>query len=182
MRTVFIHSIITLLSLSSLKAVNGGKSLFFLYTMTDSPRLALLYMYFFDYYDSFLPFIHVSCPSVQKKSSGDDVPFRNLVWACVCIVSDVICFYLLLFNLSLSLATPQDNPDWKQWLSFAVQFFLLPYQLSYDFVWDWESVHYWTSRIIMWNCFMLTLREGQILWNLRRQIHLGWEKSLKFVS
>ncbi|XP_053338469.1 bifunctional apoptosis regulator-like [Clarias gariepinus] len=120
------------------KAVNGGKTLLLLYTMTDSPRLTILYMFFFNYYDSFLPFIHTSCPSAQK-SSGDDLPFRNL-----------------------------DSPDWRQWLSFGVQFFLLPYQLCYDFVWNWQDVHYWTSRWVMWHCLMLTLREGQILWNLRK--------------
>ncbi|XP_060750880.1 bifunctional apoptosis regulator-like [Tachysurus vachellii] len=125
------------------KAVNGGKSLFLLYIMTDSPRFAILYMYIFDYYDLFLPFIHISCPSAQKKSSEDDVPFRNL-----------------------------DSPDSRQWLSFAVQFFLLPYQLCYDFVWNWQDIHYWTTLLVMWNCFLLTLHEGQILWSLRSHINL----------
>ncbi|XP_053499445.1 bifunctional apoptosis regulator-like [Ictalurus furcatus] len=133
------------------KAVNGGKSLILLFTMTDSPRLTILYMYFFDYYDSFLPFIHVSCPSAQKNSSGDDLPFMNL-----------------------------DSPDWRQWLSFTVQFCLLPYQLIYDFAWDWQDVHYWTSRIIMWHCFTLTLREGQILWRLRSHIHLRTIRTMFF--
>ncbi|XP_038618738.1 bifunctional apoptosis regulator [Tachyglossus aculeatus] len=44
------------------KAVNPGKSLFLLYALKSSPRLSMLYLYLFDYADTFLPFIHTICP------------------------------------------------------------------------------------------------------------------------
>ncbi|KAL7865100.1 hypothetical protein AOLI_G00165200 [Acnodon oligacanthus] len=119
------------------KAVNGGKSLFLLIAMNDSPRFTILYIYLLDYYDSFLPFIHISCPSLTE-SSEDDLAFRNL----------------------------QETPDWKQWAEFLVKYSLLPYQLLADFAWDWLDVHYWTVRIVLWNALLLTLREACILRNL----------------
>ncbi|KAI4897640.1 hypothetical protein NFI96_015832 [Prochilodus magdalenae] len=119
------------------KAVNERKSLFLLLAMNDSPRFAMLYIYIFDYYDSFLPFIHISCPSLTK-SSGEDLPFRYL----------------------------QDTPDWTQWAEFLVKFFLLPYQLLADFSWDWLDVHYWTVRIVLWNALLLTVREAHLLRSL----------------
>ncbi|PIO23976.1 hypothetical protein AB205_0021160, partial [Aquarana catesbeiana] len=52
-------------------AVNPGKSLFLLYALKSSPRLSMLYMYLFDYTDSFLPFIHTTCP--LKEENEDDL-------------------------------------------------------------------------------------------------------------
>ncbi|XP_062871450.1 bifunctional apoptosis regulator-like isoform X2 [Trichomycterus rosablanca] len=125
------------------KAVNGGKSLFYSYAMTDSPRLTLLYMYMFDYHDSFLPFIHTSCPSALNSSSEEALSFRNL-----------------------------EEPNRMQWLAFGVKFVLLPYQLISDFAWHWMDVHYWTARIVMWHALMLTLREGDLVWRLRGHLNL----------
>ncbi|XP_007246144.2 bifunctional apoptosis regulator-like [Astyanax mexicanus] len=116
------------------KALHRGKSLFLLLSMINSPRLTILYIYAFDYYDSFLPLIHISCPSVTK-SSDDGLSFRNL----------------------------QEPPDWAQWAEFLVKLCLLPYQLLADFAWDWLDVHYWTSLFVIWNAFLLTLREARLL-------------------
>ncbi|XP_072552790.1 bifunctional apoptosis regulator-like [Salminus brasiliensis] len=119
------------------KAVHRGTSLFLLLAMINTPRLTVLYIYFFDYYDSFLPFIHICCPSLSK-SSEEGLSFRNL----------------------------QDTPDWKQLAEFLVKLCLLPYQLLADFAWDWLDVHYWTSLFIIWSAFLLTLREVRLLRNL----------------
>lgn len=61
-----------------LQAVNPGRSLFLLYALKSSPRLGLLYLYLFDYTDSFLPFIHTICP-LQEGSSGEDILTKLLV-------------------------------------------------------------------------------------------------------
>ncbi|XP_074136669.1 bifunctional apoptosis regulator [Sminthopsis crassicaudata] len=49
------------------KAVNPGKSLFLLYALKSSPRLSMLYLYLFDYAETFLPFIHTICPVQEKE-------------------------------------------------------------------------------------------------------------------
>ncbi|XP_066528474.1 bifunctional apoptosis regulator-like [Hoplias malabaricus] len=115
------------------KAVNEGKSLFLLLSMTEYPRLSILYLYFFDYYDSFLPFIHISCPS-STKSSEEGLPFRNL-----------------------------ETPDWKQWTEFVVRYCLLPYHLLADFAKAWLDVHYWTVWCVLLDALLLTVREASDL-------------------
>ncbi|KAM9583958.1 bifunctional apoptosis regulator isoform 3-T3 [Trichechus inunguis] len=54
------------------KAVNPGRSLFLLYALKSSPRLGLLYLYLFDYTDTFLPFIHTICP-LQEDDFREDI-------------------------------------------------------------------------------------------------------------
>lgn len=61
-----------------LQAVNPGRSLFLLYALRSSPRLGLLYLYLFDYTDTFLPFIHTICP-LQEDSSEEDILTKLLV-------------------------------------------------------------------------------------------------------
>ena len=61
-----------------LQAVNPGRSLFLLYALKSSPRLGLLYLYLFDYTDTFLPFIHTICP-LQEDNSGEDIITKLLV-------------------------------------------------------------------------------------------------------
>ena len=64
--------------LCPLQAVNPGRSLFLLYALKSSPRLGLLYLYLFDYTDTFLPFIHTICP-LQEDSPGEDILTKLLV-------------------------------------------------------------------------------------------------------
>lgn len=61
-----------------LQAVNPGRSLFLLYALKSSPRLGLLYLYLFDYTDTFLPFIHTICP-LPEDGSGEDLITKLLV-------------------------------------------------------------------------------------------------------
>lgn len=61
-----------------LQAVNPGRSLFLLYALKSSPRLGLLYLYLFDYTDTFLPFIHTICP-LQEDSPEEDILTKFLV-------------------------------------------------------------------------------------------------------
>lgn len=58
--------------------MNPGRSLFLLYALKSSPRLGLLYLYLFDYTDTFLPFIHTICP-LQEGGSSEDIITRLLV-------------------------------------------------------------------------------------------------------
>ncbi|KAG7492024.1 hypothetical protein MATL_G00009830 [Megalops atlanticus] len=120
------------------KAVNAGKSLFLLYALKSSPRLTILYLYLFDYTDSFLPFMHTCCPVQRTEQEEDDI---------------------------LTKAQP-TNPSWKQWTEFLVKYVLLPYQLIAEFAWDWLAVHYWTSRFIIVNAMLLSVLEGCALWRL----------------
>lgn len=69
---------VTLPSPCHLQAVNPGRSLFLLYALKSSPRLGLLYLYLFDYTDTFLPFIHTICP-LQEDISSDDIITKLLV-------------------------------------------------------------------------------------------------------
>ncbi|XP_030635783.1 bifunctional apoptosis regulator [Chanos chanos] len=120
------------------KALNGGKSLFLLYALKGSPRLTILYLYLFDYKDTFLPFIHTCCPSQTTQASEEGLPST----------------------------TPWEDPDWKQWVEFLVKYCLLPYQLLAEFAWDWLAVHYWTSRFVIVNAMLLSVLEGCAFWRL----------------
>uniref|UniRef100_A0A2K5IJE0 RING-type domain-containing protein n=1 Tax=Colobus angolensis palliatus TaxID=336983 RepID=A0A2K5IJE0_COLAP len=120
------------------KAVNPGRSLFLLYALKSSPRLSLLYLYLFDYTDTFLPFIHTICP-LQEDSSGEDVVTKLL---------------------------DLKEPTWKQWREFLVKYSFLPYQLIAEFAWDWLEVHYWTSRFLIINAMLLSVLELFSFWRI----------------
>ncbi|XP_066545600.1 bifunctional apoptosis regulator isoform X1 [Amia ocellicauda] len=64
------------------KAVNAGKSLFLLYAMKSSPRLTLLYLYLFDYANTFLPFMHTCCLGGKADPEEEDVLTKSLVCKC----------------------------------------------------------------------------------------------------
>uniref|UniRef100_A0A8C5ZYX9 Bifunctional apoptosis regulator n=1 Tax=Marmota marmota marmota TaxID=9994 RepID=A0A8C5ZYX9_MARMA len=120
------------------KAVNPGRSLFLLYALKSSPRLGLLYLYLFDYTDTFLPFIHTICP-LQEDSSGEDIVTKLL---------------------------DLREPTWKQWREFLVKYSFLPYQLIAEFAWDWLEVHYWTSRFLIVNAMLLSVLELFSFWRI----------------
>ncbi|XP_028912556.1 bifunctional apoptosis regulator [Ornithorhynchus anatinus] len=119
------------------KAVNPGKSLFLLYALKSSPRLSMLYLYLFDYAETFLPFIHTICP-VQED-----------------LEEDIITKLLDL-----------KDPSWKQWREFLVKYSFLPYQLIAEFAWDWLEVHYWTSRFLIVNAMLLSVLELFSFWRI----------------
>uniref|UniRef100_A0A8C5PWF0 Bifunctional apoptosis regulator n=1 Tax=Leptobrachium leishanense TaxID=445787 RepID=A0A8C5PWF0_9ANUR len=125
------------------KAVNAGKSLFLLYALKSSPRLSMLYIYFFDYAETFLPFIHTTCPLEEEQEDS--------------IISKLIDLH---------------DPTWKQWREFLVKYAFLPYQLIAEFAWDWLEVHYWTSRFIIVNAMLLSVLEVLSFWRLwsRREL------------
>lgn len=124
------------------KAVNPGKSLFLLYALKSSPRLSMLYLYLFDYTETFLPFIHTTCPTEAEEE-------------------DLVSIFLDL-----------QDPTWKQWREFLVKYSFLPYQLIAEFAWDWLEVHYWTSRFIIVNAMLLSVLELFSFWRLwsRREL------------
>uniref|UniRef100_A0A8C5K4U9 Bifunctional apoptosis regulator n=1 Tax=Jaculus jaculus TaxID=51337 RepID=A0A8C5K4U9_JACJA len=120
------------------KAVNPGRSLFLLYALKSSPRLGLLYLYLFDYTDTFLPFIHTICP-LHEDSSGEDILTKIL--------------------------DPRE-PTWRQWREFLIKYSFLPYQLIAEFAWDWLEVHYWTSRFLIVNAMLLSVLELFSFWRI----------------
>lgn len=120
------------------KAVNPGRSLFLLYALKSSPRLGLLYLYLFDYTDSFLPFIHTICP-LKENNSGEDILTKLL---------------------------DLREPTWRQWREFLVKYSFLPYQLIAEFAWDWLEVHYWTSRFLIINAMLLSVLELFSFWKI----------------
>ncbi|XP_004705922.2 bifunctional apoptosis regulator isoform X1 [Echinops telfairi] len=119
------------------KAVNPGRSLFLLYALKSSPRLGLLYLYLFDYTDTFLPFIHTICP--HEDDLGEDI---------------------------ISKLLDLREPTWKQWREFLVKYSFLPYQLIAEFAWDWLEVHYWTSRFLIVNAMLLSVLELFSFWRI----------------
>ncbi|MEE6498339.1 hypothetical protein FKM82_003049 [Ascaphus truei] len=125
------------------KAVNPGKSLFLLYALKSSPRLSMLYLYLFDYAETFLPFIHTTCPVQEDQEEDLIAKFIDL-----------------------------KDPTWKQWREFLVKYVFLPYQLIAEFAWDWLEVHYWTSRFIIVNAMLLSVLELFSFWRLwsRREL------------
>uniref|UniRef100_A0A3Q3IAQ2 Bifunctional apoptosis regulator n=1 Tax=Monopterus albus TaxID=43700 RepID=A0A3Q3IAQ2_MONAL len=52
------------------KVANAGKSLFLLYALKRSPRLTILYLYLFDYSETFLPFLHTCCPAITHMDQS----------------------------------------------------------------------------------------------------------------
>uniref|UniRef100_A0AAZ3QW62 Bifunctional apoptosis regulator n=1 Tax=Oncorhynchus tshawytscha TaxID=74940 RepID=A0AAZ3QW62_ONCTS len=129
------------------KAVNAGKSLFLLYALKSSPRLTILYLYLFDYSETFLPFLHTCCPALSRTSEPmeDSLPLNH-----------------------------QGHPSWRQWAEFLVKYLLLPYQLIAEFAWDWLSVHYWTSRFIIVNAMLLSVLEGCVLWRFYNRAEIRY--------
>ncbi|EAW85109.1 bifunctional apoptosis regulator, isoform CRA_d [Homo sapiens] len=132
----FFSGVLT--ALTGVAAVNPGRSLFLLYALKSSPRLSLLYLYLFDYTDTFLPFIHTICP-LQEDSSGEDIVTKLL---------------------------DLKEPTWKQWREFLVKYSFLPYQLIAEFAWDWLEVHYWTSRFLIINAMLLSVLELFSFWRI----------------
>ncbi|XP_052069767.1 bifunctional apoptosis regulator-like [Mytilus californianus] len=47
------------------KSIHPGYALFLLYGIKDYPRLTILYFYWYDYYNMFLPFVHFTCPAEE---------------------------------------------------------------------------------------------------------------------
>ncbi|XP_053413647.1 bifunctional apoptosis regulator isoform X3 [Nycticebus coucang] len=143
------------------KAVNPGRSLFLLYALKSSPRLGLLYLYLFDYTDTFLPFIHTICP-LQEDGSGEDIITKLL---------DSQRRLLVLSQGRVSVCPdPRGRdlrePTWKQWREFLVKYSFLPYQLIAEFAWDWLEVHYWTSRFLIVNAMLLSVLELFSFWRI----------------
>uniref|UniRef100_A0A1A8QV56 Bifunctional apoptosis regulator n=1 Tax=Nothobranchius pienaari TaxID=704102 RepID=A0A1A8QV56_9TELE len=120
------------------KTANAGKSMFLLYGLKSSPRLTILYLYLFDYSETFLPFLHTCCPTMAHI----DTPVESR--------------YL----------HTQLEPSWQQWAEFLVKYALFPYELIAEFSWDWLAVHYWTSRFIIVNAMLLSLLEACAAWRL----------------
>ncbi|KAG8432931.1 hypothetical protein GDO86_017265 [Hymenochirus boettgeri] len=144
------------------KAVNPGKSLFLLYALKSSPRLSMLYLYLFDYAESFLPFIHTTCPLQKEQEEQEDDLFAKFI--------------------------DLQDPTWRQWREFLVKYLFLPYQLIAEFAWDWLELHYWTSRFIIVNAMLLSVLELFSFWSLwtRREIknlpQLMWKHFWKMSS
>ncbi|KAG9477090.1 hypothetical protein GDO78_002471 [Eleutherodactylus coqui] len=134
------------------KAVNPGKSLFLLYALKSSPRLSMLYMYLFDYTETFLPFIHTTCP-LQEEDEED------------IITKFIVSVALSALRGNSGIRDLQD-PSWPQWREFLVKYVFLPYQLLAEFAWDWLEVHYWTSRFIIVNAMLLSVLELFSFWRL----------------
>uniref|UniRef100_A0A673HK57 SAM domain-containing protein n=2 Tax=Sinocyclocheilus rhinocerous TaxID=307959 RepID=A0A673HK57_9TELE len=67
------------LNLWQYKDLYLGKTLFLLISLRNLPRLTLLYLFLFDYEDTFLPFIHTSCPATPDAPT--DTPLDWPGWS-----------------------------------------------------------------------------------------------------
>ncbi|XP_059410967.1 bifunctional apoptosis regulator-like isoform X2 [Carassius carassius] len=68
------------LNLWQYKDLNLGKTLFLLLSLRRFPRLTLLCLFLFDYEDTFLPFIHTSCPAQSTQDNLLDTPLDWPGW------------------------------------------------------------------------------------------------------
>ncbi|XP_078717981.1 bifunctional apoptosis regulator isoform X2 [Lampetra fluviatilis] len=108
----------------------NGRLLLSLFLLKSSPRLAIFYLYLFDYTDLFLPLIHTCCPGRVHEEEAE--LFRG-GWP--------------------------DSPSWEQWAEFLPKAMVMPYVLVGRFAWEWLEVHYWTARFVVINAALLTLLE-----------------------
>ncbi|XP_077093950.1 bifunctional apoptosis regulator-like [Siphateles boraxobius] len=176
--------------------LNLGKSVFLLTGLRNCPRLTLLYLYLFDYHDTFLPFIRTACPATQvcvcvcvcclttttpscPSSTPPAPPHRCVcVCVCVCVCPRLTLLYLYLFDYHDTFlpfihtacpATQQDWPGWRQWAEFLLMYFLLPHQLLAAFAWHWMSAHYWTAGVVIVHAALLSVLDVSFYWTLWRR-------------
>ncbi|XP_043093266.1 bifunctional apoptosis regulator-like isoform X2 [Puntigrus tetrazona] len=121
------------------KAANLGKSLFLQFGLREFPRVTFLYLYLFDYEDTFLPFIHTCCPAYITNAM-QDIPPDHV-----------------------------PEPSQRQWVEFRVKVCLMPYLLLVDFAWQWLSVHCWISWIVIGNSMVMSVMEYVYVWTLWRR-------------
>ncbi|KAK3586569.1 hypothetical protein CHS0354_001155 [Potamilus streckersoni] len=115
------------------KALYPGWAMFFVYGLRDFPRTVFVYLYFFQYNDTFLPFLHDTC-SLSSIADSD---------------------------LQSHTVLNSDEVLVSQWAEFIPKFIFLPYMLIAEFTWNWMDIHYWTSRFILVHCVILTFTEAQ---------------------
>lgn len=118
------------------KAAKPKPMLFLLHALNASPRLGILYIYYFDYTESFLPFIHTVCPVQQRHKMGTGKKLSHL-----------------------------RPPTWGQWRKLLFKL-ILAYQLVAEFAWSWLGIHYWTSWFIIINAMLLSCLELLSVWSL----------------
>ncbi|XP_048015142.1 bifunctional apoptosis regulator-like [Megalobrama amblycephala] len=128
------------LNLWQYKDLHLGKTLFLLLSLRRFPRLTLLYLFLFDYDDTFLPFIHTSCPAQTTAATQDSLT-----------------------------DTPLERPGWHQWAEFLLMYLLLPYQLLSAFAWHWLSVHNWTTCIVIFHALLLSVQDVYFFWTLLKR-------------
>ncbi|XP_026112097.1 bifunctional apoptosis regulator-like isoform X3 [Carassius auratus] len=137
------------LNLWQYKDLYLGKSLFLLISLRNFPRLTLLYLFLFDYDDTFLPFIHTSCPATPDAPTDTPLLLSAVAWhwmsvhywtagfiiahAALLTVLDV-CFYWTLWKRGQMRTLPK-----LVWLQmFAVLFntslFVLPWPMMPLFI------------------------------------------------
>nr|XP_055038089.1 bifunctional apoptosis regulator-like isoform X2 [Misgurnus anguillicaudatus] len=140
------------------KAKNPGKSLFLQFGLRAFPRITFLYLYLFDYEDTFLPFIHMIYPA-HTNNLVQDVPPDNIL-----------------------------EPSLRQWMKFWVKVCLMPYLLLIDFAWNWLSVHYWIVWSVIVNSIIMAVFELFYIWTLWRRkqmstlpMRLFWDMLLVFL-
>ncbi|XP_052402788.1 bifunctional apoptosis regulator isoform X2 [Carassius gibelio] len=138
------------LNLWQYKDLYLGKSLFLLISLRNFPRLTMLCLFLFDYEDTFLPFIHTSCPATPDAPT--DTPLNQLCCKCGRALMHPVLH--------------QDWPGWRQWAEFLLMYFLLPYQLLSAVAWHWMSVHYWTAGFIIAHAALLTVLDVCFYWTL----------------
>ncbi len=64
-----------------------GKTLFLLISLRNVPRLTLLYLFLFDYEDTFLPFIHTSCPATPDRPTDTPLVKLDIKHICIYVVN-----------------------------------------------------------------------------------------------
>uniref|UniRef100_A0A672GAM7 RING-type domain-containing protein n=1 Tax=Salarias fasciatus TaxID=181472 RepID=A0A672GAM7_SALFA len=117
------------------------KSLFLMLAMKFSPRLTMLYLYVFDYYDAFLPFLHACCPNTDASS-----PVKHTHPVLLCVL--------------------QMDTTWLQWAEFLFKYCVLPFQLAGEYTWNLVSDQSWTFFFIFLNAMLLSVLEFCILFRL----------------
>eukprot|EP00794_Sanderia_malayensis_P008936 gene8935-9889_t len=122
------------------KAANRAKSVFLLFGLRQFPRTMMVYLYVFDYADSFLVFMHQT-----MKSHKTDAP--NMGKASQ---NDILL-------------------SWEELWSFFSYLFTIPYYLIGLFAYNYLHVNYWISKVIIIHAAILTACEmTQLGWLIKR--------------
>lgn len=124
-------------SLWEYRALYPGHTLFLLYGFVHCPRTTLLYLYYFNYEDVFLPLAHGCCTGSSNDTEAA-ASVRNTT------------------TLTAQLSV-------EDWTTFCVKAILLPFVIFAEFAWDWMDVHYWLTWGTILTCFLLTISEAAAL-------------------
>jgi bifunctional apoptosis regulator len=103
--------------------------------LTSFPRLLIIYSYWYNYDDTYLPFVHYMIPPSDENPDSD-------------------------IDETLAKFAP---PSWRQSIDFWFKVFVIPYYLIGSFVWGWMLVHFWIALVVLLYSVAMSLTEAALI-------------------